>query len=93
MNTLKGWITTLVLAVTLMTSTAVASTGIIIGGRADNQPCMPPVKEDVDYSIIIGGFASDVLSSLTSIIIGGKSGIIIGGKEVPSENCGIIIGG
>jgi len=91
MNTLKGWITTLVLALTLMTSTAVANTGVIIGGRGDNQPCTPPIKESVDNGVIIGG--------LTGVIIGGFAatiGVIIGGiipVEEPVENCGVIIGG
>jgi hypothetical protein len=100
MKTLKGWITTLVLAMTLLASTAFAD-GVIIGGRGNTQPCTPPVKASIDFGTVIGGVASQILANLTGIIIGGKDGVIIGGKDgviiggkdVPVVNCGIIIGG
>jgi hypothetical protein len=91
MTSFKGWITTTFLAASLSLSAVPASAGVIIGGgefvpRACTETTtIKEVKADV--GIIIGG--------LTGIIIGGFTvGIIIGGvADVPTQDCGIIIGG
>jgi len=98
MNTFKGWITTFIIGVALLVSTAPANAGVIIGGAIDNTPvpCQEPAKDSTKTSadfggIIIGG------ASFGGIIIGGASliGIIIGGAtdDGGSTNCGVIIGG
>jgi hypothetical protein len=89
MRTLKGWITTTCLLAMLLVSTMTANAGIIIGGELTDQQCtsLPTARvAKLDFGLIIGG--------LTGIIFGG-TGIIIGGGlvDVPTQNCGIIIGG
>ena len=88
MKTLKGWITTTCLALTLMVSTTFAD-GVIIGGVAQAQDNCTTTTAKVDkynFGVIIGG--------LTGVIIGGFTGVIIGGlNDTSTTNCGVIIGG
>lgn len=87
MKTLKGWITTTFLAVTLMLSTMTVNAGIIFGGNLNQpSPCLPPGTDKV-----LTAPSDDIVG----IIFGGLVGIIFGGGSLsqPVENCGIIFGG
>lgn len=92
MKTLKGWITTSILAAILVGSTGTVNAGIIIAGASEptndkgcTQKTEPTSEKDLG-GIIIAGFGG--------IIIAGFGGIIIAGaaEETPVD-CGIIIAG
>ena len=95
MKTLKGWITTSFLAITLIVSTMPANAGVIIGGgdlttTIDNCTASSTKVGKLDFGVIIGG--------LTGVIIGGFTGVIFGGgftdtDTTSTQNCGVIIGG
>jgi hypothetical protein len=101
MNTLKGWITTIFLAATLVASTMTATAGTIIGGRSNTSNiCSESGTVKVQETTgdlggtIIGGLAGTIIGGLTGTIIGGLYGTIIGGvSQVPTVDCGTIIGG
>ncbi len=87
MTTLKGWITTTFLAVTLILSTMTANAGVIIGGADLTSTCSETTGKavKVDYGVIIGG--------ITGVIIGGFTGVIIGGLtsfDTTPTDCGVI---
>ena len=100
MSTRKGWITTGVLAVTLMASTMTINAGTIIGGRSSSlDTCSDPgtgkfeVKDNLGGTII-GGLTGTIIGGFAGTIIGGIAGTIIGGVvDAPTTNCGTIIGG
>lgn len=90
MKTLKGWITTTFLAVSLMASTTGANAGIIIAGATDT--CTEPTK--VESKQTSNSFSGILIAGLTGILIAGFGGIIIAGAADESQtNCGIIIAG
>jgi hypothetical protein len=95
MKTLKGWITTTCLAVTLVFSAMPVNAGIIVGGRTiSDDTCKETAKVDSAGGIIVGGFTGIIVGGLTGIIVGGLTGIIVGGPaDTPTVNCGIIVGG
>ena len=90
MTTLKGWITTTFLVLSLMISTTGANAGIIIAGEMDT--CTEPTKVEAPATQDdLGGI---IIAGITGIIIAGLTGIIIAGAaEEPQTNCGIIIAG
>jgi hypothetical protein len=90
MRTVKGWIATTFLALSLVVSTVPANAGVIIGGFAENKPqtCEQSATAQMKTGVIIGGFT-------VGVIIGGVIGVIIGGfsNDREATNCGVIIGG
>lgn len=88
MKTIKGWIPTTFLALTLALSAVNAEAGILITGLkgGESQPCTEDTTK-VNSGILITGF--------TGILITGFTGILItGAVDAPSqENCGILITG
>ena len=96
MNTFKGWITTFILGLALLVSTAPANAGVIIGGAINTPvPCQEPAKDSIKTSADLGGII--IGGAFGGVIIGGASliGVIIGGAtdDGGSTNCGVIIGG
>lgn len=85
MNTLKGWISTTVVAMILMASTMTADAGVIIANR---DACQEPMKIEVKDDLV-----GIIIANATGIIIANVTGIIIANAtdEIPTQNCGIII--
>ena len=93
MNTLKGWITTLVLVGMLAMTTTSANAGVIIAGLSDSdsEPCKEETTTTngatLDGTLIVG-------LTGTGVIIAGFVGVIIAGLSDDSqETCGVIIAG
>jgi hypothetical protein len=90
MKTLKGWITTTcMLAMIMVSTTAVKADGVIIAGVSAPTSCTTETVQKVkgtDFGVIIAG--------LTGVIIAGFTGVIIAGAtNQPTQNCGVIIAG
>lgn len=97
MNTLKGWITTLIIITAVLTSTTVAKAGTIIGGRSTGAVCTGGSgsgKADTLGGTIIGGLTGTIIGGFAGTIIGGLAIIVLADKDgAPTFDCGTIIGG
>ncbi len=96
MNTLKGWITTLIIISAVLTSTTAANAGTIIDGRGTGAVCTGSGSGKVDAvgGTIIGGLTGTIIGGFAGTIIGGLAIIVLTDKEgAPTVDCGTIIGG
>ena len=70
MNTLKGWITTTFLMLSIASLATNAHAGIIVGNRTTSDPGSVSCTEKVEWGIIVG--------NVVGIIVGNFGGIIVG---------------
>lgn len=94
MRSIKGWIPTALLTVTILFGATVANAGIIYGGYAPTpkteDPCVAQTNDN--GGIIYGGLTGIIYGGFTGIIYGGYTGIIYGGyASSSSTSCGIIV--
>ena len=93
MRSIKGWIPTAILTVTMLFGATAANAGIIYGGYAPTPTDNPCGTQTADNGgIIYGGLTGIIYGGFTGIIYGGYTGIIYGGLTQPtSTSCGIIV--
>ena len=92
MTKLRGYIPTMLMAVTLMFGATAANAGIVIGGRAEATTTTSNTCQETTLT----GILSDLVSfARTGIVIGGRAGIVIGGRTecMTTASFGIVIGG